>query len=84
MKDEYVEFIGRLSKPEIKRKIFLRLANVEEDEEEEDFWAKRLSFIFGFFYKALWIYTNYLGKWDNWIGYDNDRMIEWNMIMMRY
>ncbi len=35
-KDKYVEFIGRLSKPEVKRKVFLRLANAEEDEEEED------------------------------------------------
>ncbi len=35
-KDEYAEFTGRLSKPEIKRKVFLRLANAEEDEEEED------------------------------------------------
>ncbi len=35
-KDEYAEFIGRLSKLEVKRKVFLRLANAEEDEEEED------------------------------------------------
>ncbi len=35
-KDEYTEFTGRLSKPEVKRKVFLRLANEEEDEEEED------------------------------------------------
>ncbi len=35
-KDEYVEFTGRLSKPEVKRKVFLRLANAEKDEEEED------------------------------------------------
>ncbi len=35
-KDEYAEFTERLSKPEVKRKVFLRLANAEEDEEEED------------------------------------------------
>ncbi len=35
-KDEYVELTGRLSKPEVKRKVFLRLANAEEDKEEED------------------------------------------------
>ncbi len=35
-KDEYAKFTGRLSKPEVKRKVFLRLANAEEDEEEED------------------------------------------------
>ncbi len=34
-KDEYIEFTGRLSKPELKKKVFLRLANAEEDEEEE-------------------------------------------------
>ncbi len=35
-KDEYAEFTGRLSKPEVKRKVFLRLANTEEDEKKED------------------------------------------------
>ncbi len=35
-KDEYTEFTGRPSKPEVKKKVFLRLANTEEDEEEED------------------------------------------------
>ena len=57
IKDEYTEFTGRLSKPEVKKKVFLRLANAEEDEEEKDSWAKRLgsnskvflSFIFDFF-----------------------------------
>ncbi len=34
--DEYAEFTGWLSKSEIKWKVFLRLANVEEDEEEKD------------------------------------------------
>ena len=56
-KDKYAEFIGKLSKPKIKKKVFLKLANPEEDEEEEDSWAKRLGsnskvflfFIFGFF-----------------------------------
>ncbi len=37
IKDEYIEFTKRLSKLEVKRKVFLRLANVDEDEEEEDF-----------------------------------------------
>ncbi len=36
IKDKYAEFTKRLSKPEVKRKVFLKLANVEEDEEEED------------------------------------------------
>ncbi len=36
-KDEYAEFTGRLSKPEVKRKVFLSLANMEKDEKEEDF-----------------------------------------------
>ena len=36
-KDEYAEFTKKLSKQEVKKKIFLKLANVEEDEEEEDF-----------------------------------------------
>ncbi len=79
-KDEYAKFIKRLSKLGVKRKRFLRLANAEKDEEEEDSWAKRLSFIFGFFYKALWVYTKYLGKRDDWIGHDNDGMIEWDMV----
>ncbi len=35
-KDKYAEFIGRLSKLEVKKKVLLRLANVEEDEEEEN------------------------------------------------
>ncbi len=35
-KDEYAEITGRLSKSEVKRKLFLRLANAEEDEEQED------------------------------------------------
>ncbi len=35
-KDEFAEFTGRLSKPEVKKKVFLRLANVEKDEKEED------------------------------------------------
>ncbi len=35
-KDKYTEFTGRLSKLEVKRKVFLRRANAEEDEEEED------------------------------------------------
>ncbi len=35
-KDEYAKFTGRLIKPEVKKKVFLRLANAEEDEEEED------------------------------------------------
>ncbi len=35
-KDKYAELTGRLSKPEVKRKVFLRLANAKEDEEEED------------------------------------------------
>ncbi len=35
-KDKYAEFTGKLSKPEVKRKVFLRLANAEEDEEEEN------------------------------------------------
>ena len=56
-KDEYVEFIRKLSKPEVKRKVFLRLINTEEDEEEKDFSAKRLGsnsevflfFVFCFF-----------------------------------
>ncbi len=30
-KDEYAEFTGRLSKLEVKKKVFLRLANAEED-----------------------------------------------------
>ncbi len=34
-KDEYAEFTRGLSKPEVKRKVFLRLANAEEDEEED-------------------------------------------------
>ncbi len=56
-KDEYVEFIKRLSKLKVKKKVFLRLANVEKDKEEEHFLAKRLGsnsevflyFIFYFF-----------------------------------
>ncbi len=46
-----------LSKLEVKEKMFLRLASMKEDEEEENSWAKRLgfnlkvllSFIFSFF-----------------------------------
>ncbi len=91
-KDEYTEFTKKLSKSKIKRNVFLRLVKAEEDEKEEDSWAKTLGsntkvfllFIFGFFYNSLWVYTKYLGKWDDWIGYDNDRMIEWDMIMIRY
>ncbi len=60
-KDKYVEVIGKLSIPEIKKKIFLRLANAEKDKKEEDSKAKRLgfnpevflSFIFVFFYISL-------------------------------
>ncbi len=60
-KDEYAEFIRKPSKPKVKRKIFLRLANTKEDEKEEDSWTKGLSsnsevfisFIFGFFYNSL-------------------------------
>ena len=56
-KDKYAKFIKKLSKPEVKKKIFLRLANTEKDKKEKDSWAKRLdsnskvflSFIFGFF-----------------------------------
>lgn len=33
-KDKYAKFIGRLSRSEMKKKVFLRLANVEEDKEE--------------------------------------------------
>ncbi len=80
-KDEYAEFTGRLSKPEVKKKVFLRLTNAKEDK-EEDSWAKKLSFIFGFFYKAMWFYIKYLGERNDWIGYDNDGMIKWDMIMM--
>ena len=36
-KDKYAEFTRKLSKLEIKRKVFLRLANTKEDEKEEDF-----------------------------------------------
>ncbi len=36
-KDEYIEFTGKLSKPEVKKKVFLRLTNIEKDEAEEDF-----------------------------------------------
>ncbi len=83
-KDNYAEFTRKLSKLEIKRNIFLKLVNTEKDEEEEDFWAKRLSsnfkvflsFIFSFFYNTLWVYIKYLGKLDNWMRYNNDKMIE--------
>ena len=37
IKDRYVEFIKNLSKSEIKKKVFLKLANAKEDEKEEDF-----------------------------------------------
>ncbi len=89
-KDKYTEFTKRLNKLEVKRKVFLRLANVEKDKKEEDSWAKRLdsntkvslSFIFGFFYNFLWVYIKYLGKQDDWMRYNNDGIIEWDMIMM--
>ncbi len=35
-KDEYAEFIKRLSKPEVKKKVFLKLINVEEDKKEDE------------------------------------------------
>ena len=35
-KDKYIEFTKKLSKLEVKKKIFLRLANTEENEEEKD------------------------------------------------
>ena len=35
-KDKYAEFTKKLSKSEVKRKVFLRLANVKKDEQEED------------------------------------------------
>ncbi len=35
-KDLFAEFTRRLSKPEVKRKVFLRLANMKKDEEKED------------------------------------------------
>ncbi len=71
--DKYIEFTGNLSKPKVKKKIFLKLANVEKDKEEENSWAKRLGFylkvllffIFVFFYNSLWVYIKYLGKWDD-------------------
>lgn len=35
--DEYTKFIRKLSRqPEVKKKVFLRLANVEKDEEKEE------------------------------------------------
>lgn len=42
IKDKYAEFIENFSKPEVKRKIFLRLSNMEKDEEKEYSWTKRL------------------------------------------
>lgn len=35
-KDKYAKFTERLSKLELKRKVFLKLINVEKDKEEED------------------------------------------------
>lgn len=35
-KDEYAKFTTILNRPKIKKKIFQRLANIEEDDEEED------------------------------------------------
>ncbi len=60
-KKKYAKFTKRLSKTELKRKVFLRLINVEEDEKEEDSSAKRLGsntevfllLMFRFFYNFL-------------------------------
>lgn len=35
-KDKYVEFIRKLSKLEVKNKVFLKLANAEKDKKKED------------------------------------------------
>lgn len=41
-KDKYIEFIRKLSKQlEVKKKIFLRLANAEEDKEEEEIFEPK-------------------------------------------
>lgn len=42
--NKYVKFTKRLSRLKVKRKVFLRLVNVEKDEEEEGSYAKRLDF----------------------------------------
>lgn len=36
-KDKFIEFTKIPSRPEVKRKVFLRLINVKEDEKEEKF-----------------------------------------------
>ena len=35
-KNKYAKFTKRLNKPEVKKKVFLRLANMKKDEKEED------------------------------------------------
>ena len=35
-KDKFIKFTEKLSKLKVKKKVFLRLANVKEKEEEED------------------------------------------------
>lgn len=54
--DEYVEFTRRLSRPEIKSKVCLRLVNVKKNKQEEGTWAKKLgsnSEIYIFFFWAF-------------------------------
>ena len=36
IKDQYVEFNGRLNKLEVKKKLFLKRANIEKNEEKYD------------------------------------------------
>ena len=57
-KDEYAEFTGRLllSKPEIKKNLFLKLANIEKDKEEENSSAKRISFNSEVFLSFIFIF----------------------------
>lgn len=43
IQNKYVEFTRKLHKSKVKKKIFLKLVNMEEDKKrEEDFWVKKL------------------------------------------
>lgn len=65
-----------------KRKHFLRLANTKD--KKEDSWAIKLGLnaesFFWFFLKKnfFWesVYVKYLDKWNDWIGYDDNKIWE--------
>lgn len=63
IQDKYTEFIEKLNRPEMKNKVFIRLANIKNDKEDEDSGAQTLSSnskVFILFF--LSIYIKYLIK----------------------